>query len=270
MYNIQCKLTIHTLYSLQCSQQWCEKTTLLKEEKEHSQRKGLYQRKGLKGWGREGRRVREGELADRVWECPEGLTRHPWKFSTILITVTYYTIAISHHLHPRHYRPQLPHNITTEVVRLGFNETHQAGGSDDVATSGGGETNQGKPKLKHCRLLLNPLSTHSDDIIHGYTDTQTYRQMQIHTGRQTDANQNQNAEPIHLYKLSSQQFFVTRLTKRPTEIKNTKTRQTNTSGWSAVQFCRKTKRWTRLWTRAATNLTHQSGLKLLFEFVHPL
>ena len=71
-------------------------------------------------------------VVDRVWECPEGLTRHPWKFSTIRHRYR--------HLRPRHHCPQLAHNVTTEVVRLGFNETHQGGGSDDVATSGLGPT----------------------------------------------------------------------------------------------------------------------------------
>ena len=100
-------------------------------------------------WQRQGERD-----SDRVWECLEGLTLHSGKeFGIITIAIVDTFLQILHRCH-----------ITK------FKETHQ----QKMWRAHPG-TNQAKPKLKHSRLLLNPLSTHSYDIIHGCTDAQIYR-----------------------------------------------------------------------------------------------
>ena len=73
----------------------------------------------------------------------------------------------------------------------------------------GGKTNRGKPKLKHCRLLLNPLSTHSDDIIHAYTPRQTDRQTDKQTDRQTDRRTDGQTDRQTNRQTSGQNFLLT-------------------------------------------------------------
>ena len=86
-------------------------------------------------WQRQGERD-----SDRVWECLEGLTLHSGKeFEIITIAIVDTFLQILHRCH-----------ITK------FKETHQ----QKMWRARPG-TNQAKPKLKHCRLLLNPPSTHT-------------------------------------------------------------------------------------------------------------
>ena len=92
-------------------------------------------------------KVKQGALdwmvADRLWECPEGLPLHPWKLFQRVLPIVLINIFTC---------PQ----IRIWVV-LRFNKAHHQVAEMWPRPGSKG----GKPKLKHPRLLLNSLSTHA-------------------------------------------------------------------------------------------------------------
>ena len=92
-------------------------------------------------------KVKQGALdwmvADRLWECPEGLTLHPWKLFQRILPIVLINIFAC---------PQ----IRIWFV-LRFNKAHHQVAEMWPPPGSKG----GKPKLKHPRLLLNSLSTHA-------------------------------------------------------------------------------------------------------------